>query len=135
MRNVRRSVVAFVSVVLVGGLLAHAQRQTTAAGRGRGQAPATDGAGRGRGAAGQKVYNLEDAYLDWPLAAADRQYGAIDGKRLHGYVKEITAISRRYRDQGHQYWGRIEGTTADKENADWMAAKFKAAGLDVRTQE
>ena len=136
MRNAPRGFVAFVGVVVVGGYLAHAQRQTPAAGRGRGQTPATDGAARGgRGTPGQKVYTLEDAYLDWPLAAADRQYGVIDGKHLHGYVKEITAISRRYRDQGHQYWGRIEGTTADKENADWVAAKFKAAGLDVRMQE
>jgi hypothetical protein len=134
MRNARRWLVAFVGVIVAGGFLTHAQRQTPA--RGRGQAPATDGAARGgRGAPGQKIYNLEDAYLDWPLAAADRQYAAIDGRHLHDYVKEITAISRRYRDQGHQYWGRIEGTTADKENADWVAAKFKAAGLDVRMQE
>jgi hypothetical protein len=136
MRNSRRWLLGFLGVVIVGGFLAHAQRQTPAGARGRAQTPSTDGAARGgRGAPGQQVYTLEDAYLDWPLAAADRQYAAIDGKHLHGYVKEITAISRSYRDQGHQYWGRIEGTTADKENADWVAAKFKAAGLDVRMQE
>ena len=49
---------------------------------------------------------------------------------------EQAAISRRYRDQGHpNFWGRITGTSSDKESADWLAAKFKAAGLsDVRIQ-
>jgi len=143
MRISKRWPIGVVAVTIAGSVFLSAQRQTTtgrgqvpAGGAARGQAPPADGAARGaRGTPGQKVYNLEDAYLDWPLAAADRQYAAIDGKRLHGYVKEITAISRRYRDQGHQYWGRIEGTTADKENADWVAAKFKAAGVDVRIQE
>src|SRR5262245_43234613 len=91
-----------------------------AQGRGRGQAPAgTPAAPAGRGAPGASVYKLDEAYLDWPVDAADRVYTAIDGRHLHGYVKEITAISRRYRDQGHQYWGRIEGTSADAENAQW----------------
>jgi hypothetical protein len=67
---------------------------------------------------GPSVYKLEDAYLEWPVAPADRAYVTIDGKRLHGYVSEIAAISRRYRDEGHpQYWGRIEGTSADAEFA------------------
>ena len=50
------------------------------------------------------------------------------------YVVEQANIARRYRDQGHpKFWGRIIGTSADAEDADWMLAKFKAAGLtDVR---
>ena len=44
-------------------------------------------------------------------------------------------MSRRYRDQGHQFWGRIIGTSADEENAQWMLDKFRRAGLtDVRQQ-
>ena len=62
-------------------------------------------------------------------------YGGIDGDHLKVYVEELTAISRRYRDAGHQFWGRIIGTEADAENAAWMAGKLRAAGVpDVRTQ-
>ena len=62
-------------------------------------------------------------------------YGGIDGDHLKVYVEELTAISRRYRDAGHQFWGRIIGTEADTENAAWMAGKLRAAGVpDVRTQ-
>lgn len=87
-----------------------------------------------RGTPGQDVYDLDEAYLDWPLAPEDRAYSAIDGRRLHGYVREITAISRRYRDAGHQFWGRIEGTSADAESAEWVAEQFRRIGLDVRKQ-
>ena len=62
-------------------------------------------------------------------------YGAIDGDHLKVYVEELTAVSRRYRDAGHQFWGRIIGTEADAENAVWMADKLRAAGVpEVRTQ-
>jgi len=70
------------------------------------------------------------------LAPADQQYGAISGVRLKGYVEELAQISRRYRDNGHpQFWGRIIGTPADAENAQWMLQKFRALGMtDVREQ-
>ena len=72
------------------------------------------------------LYRLEDALLEWPLAPANKAYGAIDGKRLHQYVAELAAISRKYRDQGHpQFWGRIIGTSADAETAQWVLDKFK----------
>ena len=62
-------------------------------------------------------------------------YGAIDGDHLKLLVEEQTAISRRYRDAGHQFWGRIIGTGADAESAAWMADRLRAAGVpDVRTQ-
>ena len=62
-------------------------------------------------------------------------YGAIDGDHLKVYVEELTAVSRRYRAAGHQFWGRIIGTEADAENAAWMVAKLRAAGVpEVRTQ-
>jgi hypothetical protein len=79
---------------------------------------------------------LDDAFLRWPLPAGAERYGAIDGKRMHRDVVEQALISRRYRDQGHpKFWGRITGTSSDAESAEWLAAKFKAAGLsDVRIQ-
>ena len=62
-------------------------------------------------------------------------YGAIDGDHLKVYVEELTAVSRRYRDADHQFWGRIIGTEADAENAAWMSDKLRAAGVpEVRMQ-
>jgi hypothetical protein len=83
-----------------------------------------------------RLYDLEDAYLRWPLPAAARQYEAIDGKHLSTYVADQVGIARRYRDQGHpQFWGRIIGTSGDAESAEWVAGRFKGAGLtDVRIQ-
>ena len=79
---------------------------------------------------------LDDAFLRWPLPAGAERYAAIDGKRMHKDVVEQALISRRYRDTGHpKFWGRITGTSSDDESAEWLAAKFKAAGLsDVRIQ-
>jgi hypothetical protein len=85
---------------------------------------------------GPMIAKMEDELLDWPLAGADSAYKAIDGKKIHEYVEELTAISRHYRDSGHpQFWGRIIGTQADKDTADWMVAKFNKIGLsDVHVQ-
>ena len=79
---------------------------------------------------------LDDAFLRWPLPAGAERYGAIDGKRMHKDVVEQAQMSRRYRDAGHpKFWGRITGTSSDAESGQWLAAKFKAAGLsDVRIQ-
>lgn len=71
-----------------------------------------------------------NAEVGWRLAASEQAYAAIDGAKLKGYVEELTAMSRRYRDNGHpQFWGRIIGTSADAENAQWMLAKFRQVGL------
>jgi hypothetical protein len=79
---------------------------------------------------------LEDALLEWPLPAAEQVYAKIDGKHLHRYVEEQAAISRHYRDQGHpKFWGRIIGSSADAESAEWLAAKFKSFAMtDVHIQ-
>jgi hypothetical protein len=80
--------------------------------------------------------SLEDSYLRWRLLPAEQAYLSIDGKHLKQYVEDQTAISRRYRDRGHpQFWGRIAGTEADAENAQWLLEKFHAIGLsDVHEQ-
>src|SRR6516162_2783777 len=68
--------------------------------------------------------------LAWRLAPSEQAYAAIDGPRLKQFVAEQTAMSRRYRDAGHpQYWGRIIGTTADAENAEWLMQHFRRIGL------
>jgi hypothetical protein len=77
-----------------------------------------------------------DALLEWPLSPDSRAYGRIDGRQLHRYVEEQAAIARRYRDQGHpKFWGRIIGTSADAESAEWLAKTFTSIGMsDVRIQ-
>src|SRR5689334_22093748 len=68
------------------------------------------------------VYDLDAAFLQWPLPPLAQAYGDIDGRHLHAYVVEQAAISRRYRDRGHpQFWGRITGTSGDTESAEWLA--------------
>lgn len=82
------------------------------------------------------LYKLEDAFLEWPVPPQDQAYAAIDGKHIHEYVSDLTAISRKYRDAGHpQFWGRIIGTSADSDTAEWMLDKFRQFGLsDVHLQ-
>src|SRR5258707_5280789 len=76
------------------------------------------------------LYVLEDSYLRWRLQPDEQAYLSIDGKHLKQYVEDQTAISRRYRDNGHpQFWGRITGTEADAENAKWLEDKFRKIGL------
>jgi hypothetical protein len=82
------------------------------------------------------LYKLEDGLLEWKLAPQDKAYGAIDGHRIHTYVEDLTAISRKYRDSGHpQFWGRIIGTQADTDTREWLTDKFNKLGLaDVHVQ-
>jgi hypothetical protein len=75
------------------------------------------------------------AVMTWRLAPADQRYATIDAGKLMQDVEAQTAMSRRYRDAGHQFWGRITGTEADAENAKWMADRFRTLGLtDVHEQ-
>ena len=75
-------------------------------------------------------------FLRWALPPSDQAYASIDGDHLHQYLKEFTDISIRYRDQGHQWWGRIMGTDSDAESRKWVLEKFKQAELqNVREQE
>ncbi|HEY7699643.1 MAG TPA: hypothetical protein VIE88_14570, partial [Vicinamibacteria bacterium] len=78
----------------------------------------------------------DDSLLRWPLPPGAEKYAAIDGKRMHKDVVAQALISRRYRDQGHpKFWGRIIGTSSDRESAEWLARRFEEIGLsDVRIQ-
>ena len=73
-----------------------------------------------------------------PMQAAGApggKYAAIDGKHLWQYVVEQADIARHYRDSGHpQFWGRLAGTTADVEDAEWLLNKYKQIGLETRLQ-
>jgi peptidase M28-like protein len=81
------------------------------------------------------LHPMDEQYMEWPLRPEDKMYAAIDGRHLKQYVGEAVAIAERYRDQGHQFWGRITGTSADVDTQQWVLNKFKQIGLtDIRTQ-
>jgi len=72
----------------------------------------------------------------WPLTAETRAYGSIDGDRLRKHVKALTEISHHSRDRGEQLWGRITGSPADAETAQWFATQLRAVGVtDVHQQQ
>jgi len=83
---------------------------------------------------GARSTSWRTAYFSGRFLPTNRAYGAIHGTHLHQYVEELAAISRR--DSGHpQFWGRITGTSADAEAAQWMVDKFNKIGLsDIRIQ-
>jgi hypothetical protein len=100
----------------------------------QGQGPASPP--RNPSPANMPLTALQDLFIPFPLPPGQEAYADIDGRHMHQYVVEQAGISRRYRDAGHpKFWGRITGTSADAEDAAWMLAKFKAAGLtDVHSQ-
>jgi len=85
---------------------------------------------------GPPIRPLADSYLQWPLPESAREYGGIDGHHLHAYVDELAAISRKSREAGNQWWGRITGTPAHAETQSMLLATFKSLGLtDSRLEE
>jgi len=83
-----------------------------------------------------KLFLPDDAYLHWPLPAGEEAYAGVDGMAIKKIIPEITAISRKSRDDGNQFWGRIAGTPYDRMIQDWVAQKFRDIGLEqVRRQE
>ena len=67
--------------------------------------------------------------------AGNEAYAAIDGERMKRLVEQQAEIARRYRQAGNQYWGRIIGTSADRETADWMMDQLRQSAVeDVRLE-
>lgn len=136
MRRISLGLAGLGIIAVIGGVVLAAQ-QAPAQGRGAGAAapggqaaPAPAPAARGRGTPLQPVFKLEDNFLDWRLLPEEKAYAAVDGKRMLQYVHDLAGFSRKYRDSGHpQFWGRIIGTSADHENAQWVMARFKQIGL------
>jgi hypothetical protein len=132
MRVTVNGLAALAILASVVGRIGHAQAPAQGPG-----APAASGppaqavpAGRGRGAPPVPVFSLEDHFLQWRLLPNEKAYEAIDGKRLLQYVRDLSAVSRHYRDSGHpQFWGRIIGTSADQESAQWLMSKMTQIGL------
>ena len=103
---------------------------TIAAVAGSAQAPLAPGVQRAReNPVTMHPHDLEASYIRMPLAPGLEKYGRIDGARLKTFVNEITAISRKSRDDGELLWGRIAGTKYDEMTEALVEAKFKAFGL------
>src|SRR5262245_59603194 len=78
----------------------------------------------------------QDAYVLPTAPAADRAYEKIEGRRIKEKDLEVVAISRKMRDAGDSYWGRIAGTKYEKMTAEWAEAKWRQYGLtDIHEQE
>jgi hypothetical protein len=73
-----------------------------------------------------------DAELPWIVPPAGKAYESIDGSQMKRYVEELAAIARKSRDAGDMHWGRIAGLASGRETEQWLAAKFRQAGLEVR---
>ena len=73
----------------------------------------------------------ESAYdhLRRALSGEDEVYANIDGSRLKRWLEEIVAFSRRSRDDGNRYWGRISGTKYEVMAADWTERHFRRLGM------
>src|SRR5262245_21627576 len=85
---------------------------------------------------GDKLYLPDEAYPRFPLPPGNEAYAHVDGLKMKAVVEEITAISRKSRDDGNQYWGRIAGTPYDRMAQDWVVDQFRKIGLqNVRRQE
>jgi len=73
----------------------------------------------------------DEQYPRWPLTAEQSRYAAIDGERMKRDVEALAAAAVRYRDAGHKWWGRLPGTSADREAMDYMVREFESLGLSV----
>src|SRR5262245_65375800 len=66
----------------------------------------------------------EEAFVPGlPLSEADRVYASIEARKMKALVNEVVAISRRSRDDGNKYWGRIAGTKYEAMTGDWVESK------------
>lgn len=118
-RNLARTVLTAVVLIVATGFGLSAQR-----GRGEPQPPVRS-----------HTNDVDTTAARQPLLAADQKYVALDGARMKQTVNDITAISRKSRDEGIKYWGRIAGTKADKEMEEYAARRFREIGLqDVHLQ-
>jgi hypothetical protein len=138
-RRIQIVAATLVGTALLGSAIA-AQRgreggQPAAQGERQGGAPAANAPQGGRGAYQPTLWWGDEMFPKWPYPAGDAVYADLDGMKIKGYINEITAISRKSRDDGNQYWGRITGSPYDKMTTDWVAAQFKRIGLETRVQE
>ena len=71
----------------------------------------------------------EDAFLRVPLAPEDKRYADLDGLRMKGVVREVTAISQKDKASGNLFWGRNVGTAGHVATQDWVEGYFRKHNL------
>lgn len=125
----------FVTALLALAMTTALVAQRGSEGAGPAGAPPANAPQGGRGAYQPTLWWDDEMFPKWPYPAGDAAYADLDGMKIKGYINEITAISRKSRDDGNQYWGRITGSPYDRMTADWVVAQFKRIGLDTRVQE
>jgi hypothetical protein len=69
------------------------------------------------------------AYSHYAIPKGDEKYAVLSGVRIKGYINDITGISRKSRDDGNQYWGRLTGSEYDHMTTDYVAAQLKRVGV------
>ena len=80
-------------------------------------------------------HDIDDTFIQMPLAAGDEKYGGLEGGRMKQFVGEIAAISVQSKNDGELMWGRIAGTKYDDMAEALVEGKFKEWGLqDVKRQ-
>src|SRR6202045_1829381 len=77
---------------------------------------------------GKDLFIADEDYIRVPLPPGEEAYADVDAAKIKALIGEITAISRRSRDDGNQYWGRIAGTPYDRMTQDWVIGQFKRLG-------
>jgi hypothetical protein len=78
-----------------------------------------------------RIVFRDDQYPVWPLTPAQQGYASITGARMKQHVVNLANIALKYRDEGHQWWGRLPGTSADREGMAYMTKEFESLGLTV----
>ena len=74
--------------------------------------------------------------LVWQLpAGVDKSYAAIDAQQLHRWVEEQAQIGVNYRDEGHQWWGRLSGFPSGENENRWVEGKFKEFNVPFETHQ
>lgn len=80
---------------------------------------------------GARIIFADSQYPQWPLTPEQQPYASINGTRMKQHVVNLAQIALRDRDLGHQWWGRLPGTTADREGMAYMVREFESLGLTV----
>lgn len=73
----------------------------------------------------------DDQYPSWPLTAEQMPYASINGERMKQHVVALGQIALDYQAEGHKWWGRLPGTSADRAGMAYMAREFESLGLTV----
>src|SRR5215470_19946897 len=85
---------------------------------------------------GKDLYIPDEDYVRFPMPPGNAAYADVDAMAIKGTIRDITAISRKSRDDGNQYWGRIPGTPYDRMAEDYVMDRLKKLGVqDVRRQD